>query len=61
MNFKLHRGSAPLLVSIPHLGTAIPEELRAHYTPRAMARQPASDTFPGVRIIAPSRRAHAAD
>ena len=28
MNFELSRGSAPLLVSIPHLGTPIPQELR---------------------------------
>ena len=37
MNFELSAGSAPLLVSIPHLGTAIPEEMHARYAPRALA------------------------
>jgi N-formylglutamate deformylase len=36
MSFELHRGSAPLLVSMPHIGTAIPAELRARYVPRAL-------------------------
>ena len=36
MNFSLRQGSAPLLVSIPHLGTAIPQELRDGYVPRAL-------------------------
>jgi N-formylglutamate deformylase len=33
----LHRGTAPLLVSIPHVGTAIPDELRGRYAERAIA------------------------
>ena len=37
MTFTLHQGSSPLLVSIPHMGTAIPEELRSGYVPRALA------------------------
>lgn len=37
MSFTLRRGSAPLLVSMPHIGTAIPQELRAAYTERALA------------------------
>jgi len=37
MTFTLRRGSSPLLVSIPHLGTEIPEALRPHYDPRALA------------------------
>ncbi|MFC5500564.1 N-formylglutamate deformylase [Caenimonas terrae] len=37
MSFTLHRGSSPLLVSIPHLGTEIPPELRPLYDPRALA------------------------
>jgi len=37
MTFHLHRGSAPLLVSIPHMGTQIPQELRAAYVDRALA------------------------
>lgn len=36
MNFHLHQGSAPLLVSIPHMGTDIPEDLRASYLPCAL-------------------------
>lgn len=36
MNFRLHRGSVPLLVSIPHMGTEIPEALRADYVARAL-------------------------
>ncbi len=37
MSFKLNHGTAPLLVSMPHIGTGIPEELRADYVPRALA------------------------
>jgi N-formylglutamate deformylase len=37
MTIALHRGSVPLLVSIPHMGTQIPDELRAAYVPRALA------------------------
>jgi N-formylglutamate deformylase len=36
MTFRLHRGSEPLLVSIPHMGTDIPEDLRAGFVPRAL-------------------------
>jgi N-formylglutamate deformylase len=36
MNFRLHRGSVPLLVSIPHMGTEIPEALRTDYVARAL-------------------------
>ena len=34
--FTLHRGSAPLLVSIPHVGTALPDALRSRYAERAL-------------------------
>jgi N-formylglutamate deformylase len=34
--FTLHRGSAPLLVSLPHVGTQIPPDLQARYVPRAI-------------------------
>jgi N-formylglutamate deformylase len=34
--FTLQPGTAPLLVSMPHIGTDIPAELRAHYVPRAL-------------------------
>ncbi|MFP5460434.1 MAG: N-formylglutamate deformylase [Gammaproteobacteria bacterium] len=33
--YRLHRGSAPLLVSIPHMGTELPAALRAGYTAKA--------------------------
>ena len=36
MSFQLHRGSIPLLVSIPHMGTEIPQPLRGDYVPRAL-------------------------
>ncbi|TFY98187.1 N-formylglutamate deformylase [Ramlibacter humi] len=36
MTFKLTRGRVPLLVSIPHMGTEIPEALRGAYDPRAL-------------------------
>ena len=35
--FALHQGSAPLLVSLPHTGTVIPDDLQAHFVPRALA------------------------
>ena len=33
--FTLHRGSAPLLVSLPHDGTAVPDGIAARLTPEA--------------------------
>jgi N-formylglutamate deformylase len=39
MNFSLYPGSAPLLVSMPHIGTHIPSELQSAYTPRALAME----------------------
>jgi N-formylglutamate deformylase len=33
--FTLHAGSVPLLVSIPHLGRHLPEDLREDYSPEA--------------------------
>lgn len=35
--FTLHRGTRPLLVSLPHVGTAIPHGLRPAFVPRALA------------------------
>jgi N-formylglutamate deformylase len=35
--FALHRGSLPLLVSLPHVGTAIPADIAARLVPRALA------------------------
>ena len=37
MSFELHRGSVPLLVSMPHVGTHIPDELKPGYVARALA------------------------
>jgi len=36
MTYTLHRGSSPLLISMPHIGTDIPVELQAAYEPRAL-------------------------
>lgn len=40
--FQLHRGNAPLLLSLPHDGTAIPAELAQRMTPEAL-RVPDTD------------------
>jgi N-formylglutamate deformylase len=37
MSFQLTRGSVPLLVSIPHMGTEIPPDLQGGYVQRALA------------------------
>jgi N-formylglutamate deformylase len=34
--FHLHTGNAPLLVSMPHIGTHIPDDFKAHFVPRAL-------------------------
>ena len=34
--FTLHRGTRPLLISLPHVGTAIPTDQRHRYTDRAL-------------------------
>ncbi len=34
--YTLHQGSTPLLVSLPHVGTRIPEDLQPRYTERAL-------------------------
>ena len=39
--FGLHRGSTPLLVSLPHVGTLIPDWLRPRLAPRALAAEDA--------------------
>lgn len=36
MTFTMQRGTAPMLVSMPHIGTEIPLELQADYVPRAL-------------------------
>jgi N-formylglutamate deformylase len=35
-SFSLHRGTQPLLISMPHLGTQIPPDLHGRYAPRAI-------------------------
>jgi N-formylglutamate deformylase len=35
-DFVLHRGSTPLVLSLPHVGTTIPEDIRPRYTERAL-------------------------
>lgn len=39
MSFTLQRGGEPILISMPHLGTRIPEELRGSYTERALGAE----------------------
>lgn len=39
--FTLHRGSQPLLVSVPHVGTQIPDDIAATLQPRALATEDA--------------------
>jgi N-formylglutamate deformylase len=34
--YTLHRGTQPLVVSMPHVGTAIPADQQHRYTPRAL-------------------------
>ena len=36
-SYTLHIGSSPLLVSMPHIGTEIPAELKDDFVPRALA------------------------
>jgi N-formylglutamate deformylase len=39
--FTLHRGTAPLVVSVPHVGTEIPDDVAAQLVPRAQATEDA--------------------
>ena len=39
--FRLHCGSTPLLVSVPHVGTEIPDDIAARLLPRALATEDA--------------------
>jgi N-formylglutamate deformylase len=36
VSFTLHRGTTPLVISMPHVGTVIPDNQRARYQPRAL-------------------------
>ncbi len=46
--FELHRGATPLLVSLPHAGTAIPDELAHRYVPRALEVEDTDWHLPAV-------------
>lgn len=35
--FELHEGTGPLLISMPHVGTELPDDLKAHYSPVGQA------------------------
>ena len=37
--FTLHRGATPLLVSLPHVGTMIPDNLHDHFVSRALTTE----------------------
>ena len=39
MDFKFRQGRVPLLVSMPHVGTDVPDDLAARMTPEARPRQ----------------------
>lgn len=41
--FTLRQGSIPLLISMPHVGTEIPDDQRARYQPRAVAQTEDTD------------------
>ncbi len=34
--FALHRGTTPLVLSLPHVGTTVPDDIKSHYTERAL-------------------------
>ena len=36
MTFALHRGHTPLLISMPHVGTHLPADLKPRLVPRAL-------------------------
>jgi N-formylglutamate deformylase len=36
MSFTLQQGTTPLVISMPHVGRAIPADLQSRYTPRAL-------------------------
>ena len=55
MSFSLRPGHVPLLVSMPHVGTEIPMDLRARYVPRALAVE-ARPPMRGVRRHQPEIR-----
>src|SRR5262245_17204005 len=37
--YTLHRGTAPLLVSLPHVGTEIPEAMKPRFTTHSLAAE----------------------
>ena len=38
MDFQFSQGRIPLLVSMPHVGTDIPDEIAARMTPQALQK-----------------------
>ena len=38
MDFRFNEGSIPLLVSMPHVGTDIPDDIAARMTPQALVK-----------------------
>lgn len=38
MDFRFNAGSIPLLVSMPHVGTDVPDDIAARFTPAALTR-----------------------
>ena len=38
MDFRFNEGSIPLLVSMPHVGTDIPDDIAARMTPQALIK-----------------------
>ena len=39
MSFNLHRGTTPLLISLPHVGTHLPDDLKPRLVERALATE----------------------
>ena len=55
--FRLHRGRAPLLISMPHCGTDLPEPIRAQLVPRAAALEDTDWHLPSLYAFARERGA----
>ncbi len=55
--FRLHQGRTPLLVSLPHCGTALPEPIRSQLVPRAQALEDTDWHLPSLYAFARERGA----
>jgi N-formylglutamate deformylase len=51
--FALHRGTTPLLISVPHVGTEIPADIAATLVPRALATEDADWHLDRLYAFAP--------